>query len=134
MPLFHRNEAPIAEATARRAEAAAQFDLVQTQVMATIDLAEAGQRAAALQVARADALRAGLEKQHAHWQQRFEAGGADRLEVETSRLELAATDTAILDADLAAVGAAGQLEDALQIPFPRLEALVASRPNSTSTP
>src|SRR5206468_6717230 len=50
LPVFHRNEAAIAEALARRVEAAAQFTLVQSQAIAAIDAAVAAQTAAAAQL------------------------------------------------------------------------------------
>src|SRR5204863_4886741 len=81
LPVFHRNEAPIAEATARRAEAAAQFNVVQAQVLAAIDAAVAAQGAAAQQIDHARRLRTELESQRARAQQRVELGAADQLEL-----------------------------------------------------
>jgi outer membrane protein, heavy metal efflux system len=135
LPVFHRNEAPIAEATARRAEAAAQFNVVQAQAVAAIDAAVAAQGAAAMQLERARQLRVEVEKQGASVQQRLEAGGADQVEVQTARLDLATIDTAILEAENSAAVAAGQLEDALQLPFPHLTALAeAGAPPSPPAP
>jgi outer membrane protein TolC len=123
LPVFHRNEAAIAEATARRAEAAAQFELVQSQVIAAIDAAVAAQTVATAQLDRARALQAEVARQDERTRQRLAAGGADQVEVTTSQLDLANAETAVLDAETAAANAAGALEDALQIPFPHLAAL-----------
>ena len=134
LPIFHRNEAPIAEATARRAEAVAQFNVVQAQAIAAIDAAVAAQTTAGAQLARARQLRAEIEKQSALVRQRLELGGADQVEVQTARLDLATIDAALADSESAAALAAGQLEDALQLPFPHLAALAAAAPAQTRTP
>ncbi len=123
LPVFHRNEAAIAEAVARRAEAAAQFELVQAQVIAAIDAAVAAQTVATAQLERARQLRAEAERQHALTQQRLAAGGADQVEVQTAQLDLATAETSVLDAENAAATAGGALEDALQLPFPHLATL-----------
>lgn len=133
LPLFHRNEAGIAGAIARRAEAAAQFNLVQAQAIAALDLAVATQEAAQFQLAHARDLRAEVQQQTARVQQRLDLGAADQLELQTARLDVATAETAVLDAENAAAIAAGQIEDALQLPFPHLAALaVASRSSARS--
>jgi outer membrane protein TolC len=131
LPLLHRNEAPIAEATARRAEVAAQFNLVQAQAIAAIDSAVAAQRAAAAQLERAQQLKVEIEKQSTFTQKRLELGSADQVETLTARLDLIAAESSVIDAENAAAIAAGELEDALQLPFPHLATLAdASRANS----
>lgn len=135
LPLFHRNQALIAEANARRAEAAAQFDVVQSQALAAIDLAIAAQDAAALQLDHAQRLRAEVGRQQALLRQRQELGAADQVELQTAALDLATVDVALLEAENAAAIAAGQLEDALQLPFPHLEMIAAAAPKrSARTP
>lgn len=134
IPIFHRNEAPIAEATARRAEAAAQFNVVQAQAIAAIDSASAAQGAAAMQLSRTRQLRAEIETQSALVQQRFELGAADQVEVQTARLEVATAELAVIEAENAGAGVAGQLEDALQIPFPRFALLADAAPAQSRTP
>jgi cobalt-zinc-cadmium efflux system outer membrane protein len=126
LPFFHHNEAGIAAAVAHRAEAAAQFELAQAQAIAAIDLAAAAQDAAQLQLEHARLLRAETQQQSARMQQRIDLGAADRVELQTSQLELAVAELAVVDAENAAQNAAGQLEDALQLPFPHLTALAAS--------
>lgn len=135
LPLFHRNEASIAEATARRAEAAAQFILVQAQAIAAIESAVAAQTAAAGQVDRARRIYAEAHQQSLLARQRVELGAADQLEQQMARLDEVTAETAVLDAESAAAVAAGQLEDALQVPFPRLAALAdPARANPSPTP
>lgn len=129
LPIFNRNEGPIAEAVARRAEAAAQFNLVQSQALAAIETALAAQRAAEAQLRRAHALRDEVERQAAFVRQRQAAGAADRVELGSAQLDVATADATLLDAEAAAATASGQLEDALQVPFPHLAALAdATRP------
>lgn len=128
LPLFHRNEAALAEARARRGESLAQFTLVQSQVIAAIDAAAAAQQAAGVQLESARKLHTEAEAQQARLRQRFELGAADQLEIQTARLDLLAAETALVDAETAAALASGQMEDALQIPFPNLATLTASSP------
>ncbi len=134
LPVFNHNEGPIAEAEAHRKEAAAQFLAIQAQVIAEIDGAAAAQGAAALSVERLALVRAGLKKQQDLLEARLSAGNADRLEVQTARLELTAAELAGLDAEAQAAIAAGQLEDALQVPFTHLDAIVAPSRALTSLP
>jgi outer membrane protein TolC len=64
-----------------------------------------------------------VQKQSELARQRLELGAADRMELLSTRLETLASELAQVDADSAAGQAAGQLEDALQVPFPNLAAL-----------
>jgi cobalt-zinc-cadmium efflux system outer membrane protein len=134
LPVFNHNEGPIAEAEARRQEAAAEFLAIQAQVIAEIDSAAAAQTAAAVSVGQLGRIQAELKKQQDLLQARLAAGNSDRLEVQTAGLELAAGELAVLDAQAQAAAAAGQLEDALQVPFANLDALVVPSRALTSLP
>lgn len=134
LPVFHRNEAAIAEAVARRAEAAARFDLVQAQAIGSIEAAWAAQSAAADQLRRVESLRSAVVNQTVSIRRRLELGSADQVEVETAELDFSAINATVADAENAAAVAAGQLEDALQLPFPHLEALAQSAPVPSPTP
>ena len=68
-------------------------------------------------------LRNEVQQQSARVQQRLDLGSADQVEVRTAQLDLATVDAAVIDAESAAAVAEGQLEDALQIPFPHLAVL-----------
>lgn len=125
LPVFNRNQAPIAEAVAHRQEAAADFLSVQSGIIAEIDGAATAQAAAADRLARLDRVQQELQRQLASLQARLAAGAADQLEVRTAELDLSADRLARIEAEAQASAAAGRLEDALQIPFPHLEALVA---------
>jgi outer membrane protein TolC len=123
LPVFNRNAGPIAEAVARRAEAAAQFNVVQNQAVGAIDAAVAAVESAERQLQRARELREQVRQQAALAQQQLQLGAADQLEAQSARLDATTADTAVLDAENAAASAAGQLEDALQVPFSNLAAL-----------
>jgi len=134
LPVFNRNEGAIGEAVARRAEAAAQFNLVQSQAIAAIDTAVATLNTAAPQLNRAQQLHLEIEKQSALTQKRLELGSADQVEVLTARLDLIAVESAVADAENTAATAAGQLEDALQLPFPHLATLADAAAAKSRTP
>ncbi|MEO5961016.1 MAG: TolC family protein, partial [Opitutaceae bacterium] len=126
LPIFHRNEAPIAEATARRGAAVAQFHAAQAQAIAAIDSAALAQTAAAEQREHARRVRDETAAQASRTAHRLELGAADQFERHLAALDLANAESALADNETAAALAAGQLEDALQIPFPNLANL--SRP------
>jgi outer membrane protein TolC len=132
LPLFNRNQGPIGEAEARRRQAAAEFTAAQARAIAEIDGAAAAQSAAAAQLVHLRQLRAELQKQTALVQARLDAGDADRVELQNVRIDLAGSDATFLDAEAGAALAAGQLEDALQVPFRNLSAVVLA-PRDIST-
>jgi outer membrane protein TolC len=125
LPLFNRNEGPLAEAEARRREAAAEFIVVQVRAIGEIDGAAAAQTAAAGQLAHLRRLQEELGKQSTFMDARLTAGEADRLESQNAKIELNLGRLALLDAEAGTIAAAGQLEDALQIPLGNLPAAVA---------
>ena len=128
LPLFNRHEGPLAAAAAGRREAAAQFIATQARVLVEIDGAAAAQSAAQAQVASLHRLQDEVEQQQARLELRLKAGGADQLEAQSGRLEIAAAGLALAEAQAQAAAAAGRLEDALQVPFANLATL--ERPGS----
>jgi hypothetical protein len=109
--------------------------VVQAQALAAIDAAVAAQAAAAQQREHAFQMADEMAKQNARAQQRVEAGAADRLELQLARVESVSVEMLLHDAESAAVIAAGQLEDALQMPFPRLANLAdPARAHVSSSP
>lgn len=131
VPLFNHNEGPIAEATAHRQEAAAEFLATQAQAIAEIDAAVAAQAAAAAQLDSLRHAQSELGAQRARVEIRRQAGAADALEIAGADFDIEAGALAVFDAEAQAALAAGQLEDALQIPFSHLASLEKS-PRSTS--
>lgn len=135
LPIFHRNEGPIAEATARRDEALAQCNLAQAQAISAIDAAAAAQFAASAQLRHSQAAQDEAKAQAARIERRFELGAADQVDRELAAAELASAELALGDARTAAAMAAGQFEDALQLPFAHLATLAdAAHPTTTRTP
>lgn len=118
LPVFNRNQGPIAQAQARREEAAARFTALQAQVIsemekalaqyhaALAELAEAGTRLVTLQQRREKAARRALE-----------IGEADRLTLTGIRVQGALAARARLEALRKAQAGLGALEDALQHPL-----------------
>jgi len=132
LPVFHRNQGPIAEAQAKRAEAAAKFLALQAQVIGEIDRALAARAASQEQLRQIDAL---LDTQRKHVQAveaMVKAGAADQSELRTAQLEVAITESTRLDAVVKAQQALGQLEDAVQVPFDALGS-VEQNPRAAAT-
>jgi len=116
LPILHHNQGPIAEAQARRREAAARFNEVQSRVLADIERAVQGleitrENSSALttlaqaQAQRRDAVAAQVA-----------AGAAEPLELISARSEYVSAELALLDGRARLQQAMGALEDALQQP------------------
>lgn len=117
LPIFHHHQGQIAEALARRQQAAAKFTALQTRIISAIDAALAQYRAARRALATAEALLAAAERRAAQLAASFRAGETDRPTLVTGEIEAATSRLNgfdALDAELQAVGA---LEDALQRPL-----------------
>jgi outer membrane protein TolC len=117
LPL-NRNRGPIAEAEARRAEAAASFGALQARVLAEIDQALAGYRGALRQQSEVEELVDNLRREEATARAIFDLGEISRSDLVALQLQLGATSLARLDAIARARQALGALEDALQSPLP----------------
>ncbi len=116
LPIFNRNQGPIAEADARRTEAAARFMSVQAGAIGGIDLALAAYRAAREKADATDAMRGDLQKQEQTSRAQYAGGQISRLELNGIQLQLAGTELARLDARVEVQRTLGQLEDAMQSP------------------
>jgi outer membrane protein TolC len=117
LPLLNRNEGPIAQAEARRKQAAVRFEALQAKVIADIDRGLAVYQVAAKSRAGAEALLATQRKQQQSVEQQLKAGVADRLDVLTVQLELATSELAVEDGRTKLHQALGALEDAVQRPL-----------------
>jgi outer membrane protein TolC len=116
LPIFNKNRGPIAEAEARREQAAARVMRVQSVAIEEVDHALATYQAALAKSAAVDTLYADRQAQERAAGARFAAGEISRLELGSLQLELASADLARLDARAGVQHALGQLEDALQSP------------------
>ena len=117
LPVLNQNQGPIAEATARRAEAAARFTALQARIIGELDAAESAYRAAQEQVANTETFAAAQAAQYRTVEQQVKAGAADPIDALYAELEQLAGETAKLDALARLQQAIGQLEDAVQQPL-----------------
>lgn len=117
IPLFNRNQGPIAEAEARRKEAAAAFLQTQAQVVAKSERALAVYTAALRELAEAQSLYRLQEIQLQIVQQAIRAGADNRLSLDGVQIQLSVLARARLDALGRALQALGNLEDAVQRPL-----------------
>lgn len=139
LPVLNRNQGPIAEAMAHRAEAAAQAVAIQARVLGNLD--QAAMLADLLRTQQRDAqvLARELTLQSQRMAARAERGGADRLEVETARLEELTQRLAAADLDLKLALAETAWESAIQQPldaasFPPAVPVPASVPVPARSP
>jgi outer membrane protein TolC len=122
LPIFNQNKGPIAEAEAKRTEAAARFNALQAQVIAQIDRAEASYGAVLQRVETAESILTAQRKQLQSVQAMLRAGAADRLAVLGAELELKSAELGCLDAYVKLQEAFGLVEDAVQRPLDSLGA------------
>jgi outer membrane protein, heavy metal efflux system len=117
IPLFNRNQGPIAEAEARRKEAAAAFLQTQAQVIAKCERALAAYTASLRELAEAQSLYQFQETQLQTVQQAIRAGADNRLSLDGVQIQLSILARAKLDSLRRAQRALGDLEDAVQRPL-----------------
>jgi outer membrane protein TolC len=117
VPLFNRNQGPIAEAEARRNEAAAAFLERQAQIIAKSERALAVYTAALGELAEAESLRKLQGTQLQTMQQTIRAGADNRLSLDNVEIQTWVLARAQLDALARAQRALGELEDAVQRPL-----------------
>src|SRR6266436_4697778 len=117
VPLFNRNQGPIADAEARRKEAAAAFLERQAQVIAKSERALAVYTAALKELAEAESLRKLQETQLQIMQQTIRAGADNRLSLDNIEIQSWVLARARLDALARAQKALGELQDSAQRPL-----------------
>jgi len=117
LPIFNRNQGPIAEAEGRRKEAAAAFVQTQAQVIARSERAFGVYTAALKEVAEAQSLYKLEEAQGQVVQQAIGAGADTQLTLDGVQIQLSILARARLDALARAQRALGDLEDAVQRPL-----------------
>jgi len=117
LPLLNHNEGPVAEATAKRAQAAAHFLTVQANAIGEIESGLAAYEAALTQASTAQALLQSLQQRLDSIRAQVQAGAADPLSVASAEVEFATGAQSQFAARLKAQQALGQLEDAVQNPL-----------------
>jgi len=116
LPVFNRQRGPIAEAEARRREAAAAFDAVQARAIGEVERAFAGYRDARHKLATADATLAGQRLRLKSMQEMLAAGSIDRVDLLLAQVELARGEQVRAAVFNEAQVALGLLEEAIQQP------------------
>lgn len=118
LPVFNRNQGPIAEAEARRREAAAAFLEKQAQVVAESEQALASYTAALRELGEADQSLQTLQDTQLDMMRRAVGiGEEDRLSLNGVQIQSSTVARARLDALARAQSALGELEDAVQRPL-----------------
>jgi len=118
LPLFNRNQGPIAEAEARRKEASASFLEKQAQVIAGGERALALYTAALKELVEADQFLRKLQDSQLQMMQRaVSLGEEDRLSLNGVQIQSSVLARARLDTLAHAQSALGELEDAVQRPL-----------------
>ncbi|MGA3268738.1 MAG: TolC family protein [Verrucomicrobiota bacterium] len=117
LPVLNHNQGPVAEAVAKRAQAAARFLTVQADAIAEIDSALVGYRAALQQVAAAKTLLNNSQAQLNSVRAQQQAGETDPLAVANAEVEFASGAQNRLAALIEAQQSLGALEDAVQSPL-----------------
>ena len=131
LPILNQNRGPIAEAQARREQAAARLVSAQAAALRQLSEATATLTGARQKLATAESLLAAARQQERRTRARYDLGDVSRQEVLTTELEAVAAEVARSDAQLQADAAAGALEDAMQSPL-GFEGLVLTDPRSPS--
>jgi cobalt-zinc-cadmium efflux system outer membrane protein len=126
LPVFNRNQGPIAEAEARRTETAARFTALQARVIGEVARALAGYQAALRALETADALVSSRKEQQHSVQSIFDLGQTDRLELVSVQLEVDSAMLSRLDAFFKVEQSLALLEDAMQSPLDPLESFATT--------
>jgi outer membrane protein, heavy metal efflux system len=123
LPVFNRNQGPIAEARARRKEKAAEFIALQARVIEDADRAFDGYNASLKVLETADSLLSRQKKKIEAAKARFGSGQTDSLALMEAGQELISVRLSRLEALIMAQTAVGSLEDAVQRPLNSMDAL-----------
>ncbi|PWU18942.1 MAG: TolC family protein [Verrucomicrobia bacterium] len=114
LPVLNQNEGPIAEAKARRAQAAAKFNALQAGVLAEIDRAVAVFHATQKTLSDLHALADSQAKRVASTEAMVKEGASDQLDLLNVQIEAASTELLQLDARIKLQQAIAALENTLQ--------------------
>jgi cobalt-zinc-cadmium efflux system outer membrane protein len=117
IPLRNRNQGPIAEADARRKEAASAVLEKQVQAIAKSDRAFTAYKAAIEELAQVESLQKNQSSQLESAQQAIRAGTSTQLNLATIQIQESLLERIRLDALARAQRALGDLEDTIQRPL-----------------
>jgi len=140
LTFINKNKGLIEESRALREVEAAQFEVLQANVLSHLSRAKASYQAAYATLNQAENLQKDSEARTSQIQKQFESGYADRLEFATSKLEnLLATQNTI-NAEYSSLRATAALEDVLQKPvsdastLPENIEILTQKPTNPNTP
>ena len=119
LPILNQNQGAIGEAEAKRREAAAKFNVVQTKVLTDCDRAAAAVSSARVKLSTAANLIGEQQRQFETEKRIVAAGEGDKLTLLTAEVERATTEITRLDAAIELQAALGALEEATQSPRDR---------------
>jgi len=134
LPVFNRNQGPIAVAEAQRESAAAKVLALQNHVLSQLDQALANYSSAVQDLETFNSMHASIDQQTKTLQAQQAIGEVSRLELARAQIELADH----LSAELAVVQRVEQslaaLEDAVQRPLAWQDSVWSSSPRNANTP
>jgi outer membrane protein TolC len=131
IPIFNKNEGPIAEAEARRAAAQTRFVALQAAAIGEIETARARYAGAVEELAQADAILARHRDREQRLERALAIGAEDRLALTEAQVQRAVFARSRLEAAHRMQAALGELEDALQRPLTSA-AIIARVPNGSA--
>jgi outer membrane protein TolC len=117
LPLFNRNEGPIAEATARRKETASRFNAVQARAVGEAEHAARHYRSALAALHLSESLQATQQKRWMAVRKAFDVGESDRLGLALADVEAWSVAQLRTDTLVEVQRAIGELDDAMQSPM-----------------
>ena len=117
LPILNRNQGPIAEAKARREQAAANFASLQARAIGEVEQASAGYQFSLRKLEAAESALSALRQNERTAAASFRAGEADRLTLVSAQFETLSAEQARIEVLIQTHQAVGQLEDALQRPL-----------------
>jgi outer membrane protein TolC len=132
LPLLNHNQGPVADAKAKRTQAAAHFLTVQANAIAEIESALAGYNAALQQVATAKELLDNSRKRLDSFRIQEKAGEVESQAVATAEVEFVTGAQNRLNALIQGQQALGRLEDAVQSPLSLPPAALEAAENNRS--
>ncbi|MCB1228948.1 MAG: TolC family protein [Verrucomicrobiae bacterium] len=132
LPILNRHRGRIAEAEKTRELAAARFSQLQNAVLGEIDEAVANLDGSRRKTRTAREILSEVEEAATLSDKIQQAGEIEKAELLQRKLEVSASQMALIDAEIGELEAVGQLEDALQVPTDvPLDSLL---PERSSTP
>ena len=128
LPILNQNQGPIAEAKARREEAAAKLNALQAKVLAELDRSVRVYQSAQTNLTALKTLAEVQARRTDSVSAQVKAGASNELELLNAQFEAASTALLELDGQIKMQQALGALEDAVQRPFELPPAIFQTHP------